>query len=121
MAFSQRHLALGSYTMRDRSAGCADHIEHVELRQGEQQIGVILSRTADANGRIEGRVVPRSGQRPAVECIAWSMLNGDSGPGSQRTANLDWTERDGRWSATFAFENLLDREYRVWITRGMQV
>ena len=121
LAFHHRHLPLGTYTLRARSAGCADQVELVELRQGEQRIEVVLARTVDASGRIEGRVVPRSGQRPAVDCIAWLMLSGDDAAGSQRTIDLNWTERDGRWTATFAFENLLEREYRVWITLGMRV
>ncbi|MEE8468837.1 MAG: hypothetical protein V3T22_10290, partial [Planctomycetota bacterium] len=120
-AFARRYMPLGSYTVRVRSAGCADHTEQIELRQGEQRIEVVLTRTEVAVGRIDGRVVPRSGLRPAIECIAWCQLTGDDKLGTQRTVDLEWTERDGRWSATFAFENLLQREYHVWITTGMRV
>jgi len=121
LAFSHRHLPIGSYTVRVRSNGCADHIEVIDLRQGEQRIDVLLARTREANGRIEGCVAPRSGRRPAVECIAWCQLSGEDVSHSQRNVDLEWTETDGRWSATFVFENLLEEEYRVWITMGMGV
>lgn len=121
LRFSVGHQRVGTYTAVVRSRGFDDLVTTIELDQGEDnERQLTLLRSGAATGSIIGHVRPRSGHRPELELVAWLRAT-DNDAGSERMAQLEWSDHGGRWSGRFVFDGLLDDEYRVWINNGPRV